>query len=128
MPYIITTGPGGRFGYPADRPHPGDELATQHAVATLDEARDFIATGIDPNDSDSRDHYADVRALDENGGTIGPLPDGTVIEVKRVGWFDLADLTDVPKAPRSTNAGDIVMRPAPHVTDAQILDAFNEGN
>jgi hypothetical protein len=32
---------------------------------------------------------AQVTALPESGGTIGPLPDGTVIEVERVSWLSL---------------------------------------
>jgi len=27
----------------------------------------------------------------ESGGTVGPLPDGTVIEVRRVRWSAIAD-------------------------------------
>ena len=32
----------------------------------------------------------DIERLPGAGGTIGPLPDGTVIEVERIGWDDLS--------------------------------------
>jgi hypothetical protein len=30
-----------------------------------------------------------VDKLPESGGTVGPLPDGTVIEVRQIGWWQL---------------------------------------
>lgn len=47
---------------------------TRRAVATLDEVEAYL---------DSRLGY-EVPAFPEYGGQIGPLPDGTMIEVERV--------------------------------------------
>lgn len=87
MPYIITTttdngtrGPQ-RFG------------VTRRAVATLDEARDAVHQSITA-DRRSAPFLEAVAALDDSGGTVGPLPDGTTFEVGRVEWDTLrADLT-----------------------------------
>jgi hypothetical protein len=35
---------------------------------------------------------AKYTPLPESGGTVGPLPNGTVIEVEQVGWSELARL------------------------------------
>lgn len=100
MPYIITVdrlpwGPNGK----------GAEL---HAVATLEEAREAIDRVVrlrvkDPEEFD-RWIYASLN-LSESGGTIGPLPNGTVIEVERVGLTELAE-----RASADQNPND-----APHV-------------
>lgn len=66
MPYIITT-------YPEPTMAPGF-VGTRHAVATLDEAREH-AFGRMVEDRRREDAF-DIPA---DGGTIGPLPDGTVI-------------------------------------------------
>jgi len=83
MPYIITTertdvaAHGGTF----------QNVLSRIAVATLDEARRITAR-------EYREHVHrfmgfDTRWITESGGTVGPLPDGTVIEVRRVNWIDL---------------------------------------
>jgi hypothetical protein len=60
----------------------GRPRTTRTVVATLDAAREAVeATMLD------RDHlrgpeWVDVCGLAPDGGTIGPLPDGTVIEVR----------------------------------------------
>jgi len=84
MPYIITTertdvaAHGGTF----------QNVLSRIAVATLDEARRITAR-------EYREHVHrfmgfDTRWITESGGTIGPLPDGTVIEVRTAAWQDLA--------------------------------------
>jgi hypothetical protein len=98
MPYVITTTTADALA--ATAMLNGDEAmsltldeakareaagTTRLAVATLDEARD-ACRAVDPDDN------AEVRgpltrmvdALTESGGTVGPLPDGTVIEVTPV--------------------------------------------
>lgn len=71
MPYIIETTNG-----------------SQIAVATLDEARERIVrivAGTSRSQAvldDARWTYADP--LPDEGGTVGPLPDGTVMEVRKV--------------------------------------------
>lgn len=56
-------------------------------VATLDEARDFAQAAVDDHTwSDSIALNAEseaARFMPERGGTVGPLPDGTVIEIRK---------------------------------------------
>lgn len=72
MPYTITT----ETDSPLDHLGVGPTIV-RRAVATLDEARDYV-------------HNAgatfSVAAIGEQGGTVGPLPDGTTITVEQVGW------------------------------------------
>ena len=83
MPYIIET----RYS-DCDFPGSCGECdISRIAVATLDEARRITAR-------EYREHVHrfmgfDTRWITESGGTVGPLPDGTVIEVRRVNWIDL---------------------------------------
>ena len=89
MPYIITT--------TADDPHVGTPAmervtVTRIAVATLDEARRITAR-------EYREHVHrfmgfDTRWITESGGTVGPLPDGTVIEVQSVSWNWIIGMAD----------------------------------
>jgi len=84
MPYIIET----RYS-DCDFPGSCGECdISRIAVATLDEARRITAR-------EYREHVHrfmgfDTRWITESGGTIGPLPDGTVIEVRTAAWQDLA--------------------------------------
>lgn len=94
MPYVVTRRQPGR---------PDDELP---AVATLEEAR-LVAAEITlpyalavqpPAD---KAYAAACGAIPESGGTIGPLPDGTVIEAESVIWTELADRADCFPVPWS---------------------------
>jgi hypothetical protein len=99
MPYIIITRP--RYARVAREPEP----AIRTAVATLGEAHNAVhgivheayrlayplkPHGLGGEHSDAqrahRWHNVDVSKLPESGGTVGPLPDGTVIEVRSVPW------------------------------------------
>lgn len=87
MPYIITTIPAGLL-------HAESDLSRadmpRRAVATLDEARDEAVRIVSehvpaPSSPPYGDRWDDaLLALDAMGGTVGPLPDGTTIEVERV--------------------------------------------
>ena len=117
MPYIVTT----------LTPNHDDIVAgcsmvstleTRTAVATRDEAREavegevsIVGVHIDRAAMDA------ARNMPESGGTIGPLPDGTVIEVKQVELIEIAQQA----FPRDDRAG---MWPAPDV----IIAAFNNTN
>jgi hypothetical protein len=50
------------------------------AVATLDEAHDYVGTMTD-DDATWNEWRRDISA---EGGSVGPLPDGTIIEVEKV--------------------------------------------
>ena len=93
MPYVITT-----TRYP---------LATgalqgrfRRAVATLAEVRTT---------------YPSYR-VSGSGGTIGPLPDGTVVEVDRIDGYELAVLIDGHRPPLKKTLG---------LHDGELCDAFN---
>ncbi len=65
------------------------------AVATHFEARETAAHIIEQTvggDPDWESIYTDAQNVSELGDTFGPLPDGTVIEVKRVDWMDFERL------------------------------------
>lgn len=68
----------------------GGWLVSRHAVATLEEAREIgrEMCNLGPGDQFGHDHYLPCSAqfddLPESGGTVGPLPDGTVIEVEQL--------------------------------------------
>jgi hypothetical protein len=59
--------------------------------------------------------YSDLRTLDEAGGTVGPLPDGTVIEVAPATWRDLAAQASL----------DIAWVASADTDEAEIIDAYN---
>lgn len=88
MPYVITT-------LWSNSPAEAGHDVTRHAVATLEEARELtagivhgfeIALGRTLGDA-----YATALTRSEQGGTVGPLPDGTLIEVERTTYVYLAD-------------------------------------
>jgi hypothetical protein len=79
-PYIVTT------KYPHDRPALMGSIPrreSRRAVATLEEAHEHVSDIIDAHGSGGR-----AWAWHESGGTVGPLPDGTLIEVEAVKWSD----------------------------------------
>lgn len=80
MPYVITT----------IRDERGVTYASDPvAVATLEEARENIAPMLEEAFPYGPCGNAKaIRELSESGGTVGPLPDGRIIEVSRVGWID----------------------------------------
>jgi len=90
MPYIITT-----TEPPVGTEVPCGRVVIRTAVATLEEARKATfhtvtdtpgyATCIGfPTDT------AIAESILESGGTVGPLPDGTVIEVRPISFGALA--------------------------------------
>jgi hypothetical protein len=90
MPYIVTTKypikPLGASGIPFD---------TRTAVATLNEARGYVNRSLDGHGSHERGSLRTFAItacrLPTRGGTVGPLPDGTVIEVRKAAWAELAE-------------------------------------
>jgi hypothetical protein len=100
MPYIICVSRPGCL--PEQEPF---------AVADLGEAKDHAAS-IAVEANTSLRHVGQAHTLPEEGGRIGPLPDGYVIEVRRVDWLELA----------ASMAQRFIGQP-PDV----ILHAYNEG-
>jgi hypothetical protein len=116
MPYIITTKtPQSRASYEPVR------FDIDHAaVATLNKARavasatirSLAGNGLTFNEAETA-ALASLDRIGESGGTVGPLPDGTVIVVRRTDRRELADslgLTD---------------REQSWMTDATLIAAFN---
>jgi hypothetical protein len=95
MPYVITTTAGTGDGYPCNTPSGFAEI--RRAVATLDEALEY-AHSLVPDDEhfDHNNRHAAIDSLGNHGGTVGPLPDGTTIQVEKVGWLDLSRSARIP--------------------------------
>lgn len=108
MPYVITTRP---CAEPPNEQHGvRAEILSRRAVATLEEARNALEreiTGTPMTAQAEIDLLRAVRRLLATDSTVGPFPDGTVIEVEAVNSWDLAN-TGV--------GGD---------TLAEIIDAYN---
>jgi hypothetical protein len=115
MPYIITT-----YGCRSVYGTPNVVVVKdRRAVATLDEAREAarrIARELPPVLSPSPDDImAFIQALPVVGGWVGPLPDGTAIEV-----------APVPLARLFNEMRHAMTLPNDAATEAEILDAYNE--
>ncbi len=118
MPYIITTIDGygiKRYGIDVAR----HVASARRAVATLDEARERVAIQASDRDGWNREGL-ELPAI---GGTVGPLPDGTVIEVEQVDWIDFERLA----REAAGTTGDL---PPIETFDndryrAEIIDAYN---
>lgn len=109
MPYIITTN---RLVSELDA---GETAvrgeSTRIAVATLEEVEQHT---LDLYGMPPRDLMDDPDTWNDSGGTIGPLPDGTVIEVKRVDKFALGF------------AAGLIAADHPQMwADADLIDKFN---
>jgi hypothetical protein len=59
------------------------EMTHDMERTTPEEAHDYIGTMTD----DDATWNAACREIGESGGTIGPLPDGTIIDVRHVDWI-----------------------------------------
>lgn len=125
MPYIIeTTFPDCGIGG-CDKC--ARSTQTRVAVATVEQARDvahnFVhaeyramypirADGQGGEHSDAqRSHRwrnVEITKLPESGGTIGPLPDGTVIEVREMSYEDIAGIPDGAELLADGDSGEIV--------------------
>jgi hypothetical protein len=118
MPYVITTkGPSTIPGVGTLR----EAVESRRAVATLEEASEACCEIIDaiPGIDDEHRHDPKLQPayrLSECGGTVGPLPDGTVIEVERVSWLTLSS-----RVPDTDQAAGWLMF---NEWD-KVLDAFN---
>jgi len=83
MPYIITTYERGEvYGTPN-----AVKTKSRVAVATLDEAREKV-TDLSKIPTETAPRQI-IEAIDATGGTIGPLPDGTIVEAVWVSWSAL---------------------------------------
>lgn len=113
MPYVITT------KTPAVTV--SDEacmrVLSRHAVATLEEARAAILADLGDMNAiggPEDELVGNVLDISESGGTVGPLPDGTVIEVEQIGWATLWQ--DVRPDPPTDS---------PLWSEERIIDAYN---
>lgn len=114
MPYIICVN---RPGCPPEQ--------DPYAVATLDDAREAAATEYIESWTAHADRSVPASNpglnacydLPETGGVIGPMPDGYVIDVRRVSYPELAKLSgDNHPYRRDELCSD---------TRDQILDTYN---
>src|SRR4029077_5301677 len=97
MPYVIDARDTSRAVYNGETGVSEYESIKRRAVATLDEAHD-LALDVYDTHTDDRSLWPDfadaLRMMPDEGVEVGPLPDGTVIIVKRASVDDL--LMDVP--------------------------------
>lgn len=111
----------------------GMERASRRAVATLEDSRHGAADIIEAALGDRVvaaqraldvhepapaicDTYGDLlhdaHALTGSGGTVGPLPDGTIIDVEQVGWHELGRRAEIKFS-------------GPNPSCAEFIDAYN---
>lgn len=123
MPYIVST------SLHEDIPaRPGMALKTptgSQAVATLEEARESAYQEVVAQVNDTThegtpgDGLKDACCdLTESGGTIGPLPNGCVIDVRETDYDELANIAGEWIDPE----GDLTAS-----EEARIIDAYNAG-
>lgn len=134
MPYIVTTKR--RYHEGANRADGSPYLTvSRRAVATLEEARWFaqnpgwrygVSDGYTAAEGeDAAKVLRAARSLPESGGTVGPLPDGTVIEVEQSTWFKVGDaLYGAEPATRIAWAVQHADQGQPDST-RWLIDAFN---
>jgi hypothetical protein len=117
MPYIVTT----------KRPSEIDCMMitrSRRAVATLDEALEHVSTTVcglmaGENFGQYQDEF---RAIDERGGTVGPLPDGTAIEIEQISPLMLAAQITGDKA----GLGALMRGCLDRDDWSDLIDTFNE--
>lgn len=118
MPYIITTTtPTYSTSVRGTRQHGAQQ--TRRAVATLEEARDYVGELFNgpwwTGDVDLGQKCYDAgHALPEQGGMVGPLPEGTLIEVEPVATNWLIGCCD-----------DLGVELGEDATTAEIIAAYN---
>lgn len=112
MPYIIETSEPRTVH---DSPAAIQQVVfSRRAVATLQDAASTVADLLNVAYAGSEPEVDVV--IGEPGGTIGPLPDGTTIEVRPVADWQLRAM--IPACNTSP--------PTLHVNGADLIDAFNE--
>lgn len=120
MPYIVTT----RQSRDENN-HPPEHPDECRAVATLEEARQDARNAVEDRAQQpgwTEDYIAareTARALPEQGGSIGPLPGGTVIEVAPVSE---ATLYNAIHASLCCPACGIQQS---HVSGSHLIEAYN---
>lgn len=106
MPYVITT----KTPEPGIPAGPWGHNVTRHVVATLDEAQRWVNNRREQDALNARPWPADVDSVIPwiaTRCTVGPLPDGTVIEVERVEAMQLYRMAGLPLPDPSTLPTDI---------------------
>jgi hypothetical protein len=98
---------------------------SRRAVATLKEAEAICDSRIEqqrdsfdlPGMADAFEQVEDV--MEESGGTVGPLPDGTVIEVEPTTWLAIAETVGMTWWSTATTPEATRRR------EQAVLDAYN---
>jgi hypothetical protein len=93
-PFIVTTTrPAREIKWPETRCVLGYEIlpetVSQLAVATLEEAKAESAALLEGHEYTNDEFFA-TALIPESGGTVGPLPDGTTIQVEPIQRTELA--------------------------------------
>lgn len=125
-PYIVTTTQ--ECEHCAEQGNVESIILSRVAVATLEKAKAESRKVVGVLGGSSGSTLSPLHLIDslpESGGTIGPLPDGTVIEVKPTTWADLWVASGLDQ--QTLVDADYANEPGPDQDDARqrILDAFN---
>lgn len=121
MPYIVTT----KRPIGVSKSLAPACKVSRRAVVTLEEAGEafheaLFVCGIEPPSEEWGDWaMAWHLHISEPGGTVGPLPDGTVIEVEPVEWDDIRRVVGAVGRRGATNDPMMVVR------SDQLIAAFN---
>jgi hypothetical protein len=81
MPYVVTTR---RASATRTAPPSHNDVFSRREVATLEQARRTAGQACLGSTPLNLENIERARTLPDSGGTVGPLPDGTVIEVARM--------------------------------------------
>jgi hypothetical protein len=114
MPYVVTT-KRRRQGFKVC----GMDVLSRRAVATLDEATEALDAHMKSAGANGDWRLVAICKVSESGGTVGPLPDGTVIEVERVEWDYLRRAVGAVGRRGATNDPMMVVR------SDQLIAAFS---
>lgn len=123
MPFIIETTQGDT-GWQARRAAATHNEAVEAAHDVMIDRSALLDDERWPQGSNADNWEAAYRAVSEGGGKVGPLPDGTVIEIEEVGWPELARRSDMPEQARHVEGN----WPREHLNSRRrtVLNAFNE--
>lgn len=108
MPYLVTMHP-----VHAERSMPRGQRVGR-AVATLEDAQAYVSGVVSARTTSADNRGARKTAADrlwslpESGGEIGPLPDGTLVEIDYVNWADMAKSIGKPYSEYDWRADELI--------------------
>jgi hypothetical protein len=111
-PFIVCVNVPGCLPEQAPRAVATLEDAQRRAQVLVENAPDYVTDTYHP-------FAEEARWVPFSGGTVGPLPDGCVIDVRPVSWAELCDLAGLSWASYKDSCW--------HHAAGPIIDAYNNG-